>query len=136
MSFDLGASAQPVVSELRLRGEELDQPRRVKDRRCGCGFSLYIYSHSAHVPAPAANAVQVAKMCDAFRVAGAEVLLALPRASMNTRDHYEKIAREYGFGTEFPFRVLLYCRRAEAHRTAQFFPEPLNGKIRLPPAFC
>lgn len=65
-----------------------------------------LYIHSAHVPAPAANAVQVAKMCHAFRVAGAEVLLALPRASMNTRDHYEKIAREYGFGTEFPFRVL------------------------------
>ncbi|RWO85016.1 MAG: glycosyltransferase [Mesorhizobium sp.] len=62
--------------------------------------------HSAHVPAPAANAVQVARMCHAFRVAGAEVVLALPRASMNTRDHYEKIAREYGFGTEFPFRVL------------------------------
>ncbi|RWF79800.1 MAG: glycosyltransferase [Mesorhizobium sp.] len=65
-----------------------------------------LYIHSAHVPAPAANAVQVAKMCHAFRVAGAEVLLALPRASMNTRDHYEKIAREYGFDTEFPFRVL------------------------------
>jgi glycosyltransferase involved in cell wall biosynthesis len=65
-----------------------------------------LYIHSAHVPALAANAVQVAKMCHAFRVAGAEVLLALPRASMNTQDHYEKIAREYGLDTEFPFRVL------------------------------
>lgn len=63
-----------------------------------------LYIHSAHVPALAANAVQVAKMCQAFRVAGAEVLLVLPRASMNRQDHYGKIAREYGL--EFPFRVL------------------------------
>ncbi|UVK41245.1 glycosyltransferase [Mesorhizobium sp. AR10] len=65
-----------------------------------------LYIHSAHVPALAANAVQVAKMCHAFRVAGAEVLIALPRASMNRQDHYGKIAREYGLDTEFPFRVL------------------------------
>ena len=65
-----------------------------------------LYIHSAHVPALAANAVQVAKMCQAFRIAGAEVLLALPRASMNRQDHYGKIAREYGLDTEFPFRVL------------------------------
>lgn len=65
-----------------------------------------LYIHSAHVPALAANAVQVAKMCQAFRVAGAEVLLALPRAAMNRQDHYGKIAREYGLDTGFPFRVL------------------------------
>jgi glycosyltransferase involved in cell wall biosynthesis len=65
-----------------------------------------LYIHRARVPAPAANAVQVAKMCHAFQVAGAEVLLALPRASMNAHDHYEKIAREYGLDTEFRFRVI------------------------------
>ena len=65
-----------------------------------------LYIHSAHFPALASNAVQVARMCHAFRVAGAEVLLALPRASMNRQDHYGKIAREYGLDTEFPFRVL------------------------------
>ena len=65
-----------------------------------------LYIHSAHVPS-AANAVQVAKMCTAFRGAGAEVLLALP-APMNSQDHYGMIAREYGLDIEFPFRVLPY----------------------------
>jgi glycosyltransferase involved in cell wall biosynthesis len=68
--------------------------------------SRLLYIHSTRVPAPAANAVQVAKMCHAFRVAGAEVLLALPRASMNAQDHYERIAREYGLSIDFRFRVL------------------------------
>ena len=92
-----------------------------------------LYVHSAHVPAPAANAVQVAKMCQAFRAAGAEVLLALPRASMNRRDHYEKIAREYGLDTEFPFRVLAVPFWHVPGRELSFAVLALLAAVRLRP---
>ncbi|TIT78991.1 MAG: glycosyltransferase [Mesorhizobium sp.] len=90
---------------LRRLTREASWLRHSRSVKVGLWMRL-LYIHSAQVPSLAANAVQVAKMCHAFRVAGAEVLLAVPRASMNRKDHYEKIAREYGLDTEFPFRVL------------------------------
>jgi len=65
-----------------------------------------LYVHPTGVPSPAANAVQVAKMCQAFEFAGADVMLAVPRMGMTADQHFEKISELYGLSRETSFRVL------------------------------
>lgn len=63
-----------------------------------------LYVHDAPVPSPAANGVQVAKMCQAFQAAGAETTLVVPRQGKKC-DHYQEIAENYGLMPRLRFAV-------------------------------
>jgi len=57
------------------------------------GHQRIVYVHNAPIPSAAANSVQVAKMCDAFRRAGVPTILALPRGLAGTA---QEIQDQYG----------------------------------------
>lgn len=59
-----------------------------------------LYLHPVPVPSISANAVQVAKMCDAFSGAGVDTVLVTP-AQENVDDSYEGIARVYKLKHKF-----------------------------------
>ena len=65
-----------------------------------------LYVHTVPVPSQAANSVQVAKMCQAFRVAGAEVTLAVPKAGMGRVSHYKELAKVYGLDEAHSFEIM------------------------------
>ncbi|MAB15386.1 glycosyltransferase family 4 protein [Parvibaculum sp.] len=61
------------------------------------------YVHTAPVPSPAANAVQVARMCAAFSAEGVETCLVQPWGGGGDAG---EIASEYGLDTQFETRKL------------------------------
>lgn len=62
-----------------------------------------IYLHDAPVPASAANSVQVVRMCQAFRRAGANVKLIALSGAADGNVGFPEIARFYGLEDDAPF---------------------------------
>ncbi len=65
-----------------------------------------LYLHNAPVPSTAANAIQVAKMCQAFKLSGAEISLVTPAAQdASSGDPYDQIASFYGLNRDNEFKA-------------------------------
>lgn len=117
-----------------------------------------VYLHTAPVPSLAANAVQVAKMCDAFAGAGVDTTLMVPGDRQQGSGAYARVSEAYGLrwqfevshaflpncpGSQFIFSIqalasqwgkspfLVYTRAVSIASTAHFFRVPFALELHV-----